>query len=373
MLVISTSFAVLSFLLLGDLGGILANAKPPHSPLERRMNKHRRRADLEVSPSPPPVPLVPREESDDNVVWVDVTSTTTVTPSASKAKETSSSGKDDSENPPAVVGAILAGQDGDSSPNVVYVDVTSTIIKTVQQGAPQPTHQQQTQQNKAPPTTTITATRSKAPVTVANVAISTGKGVTTTIQDTTTGTGVAMSTASAGPINNDDPAVQARWVALHNKARARYGAPPLQWKPELMGLAKEMANNCNKTHMVAAENLQWGSGTGTPEGALQGWVDKEESNMTEKLNFHRNPKSKSDQYDWNHPEYQDGYGHFTQVVWKDTQYVACFIATCKRNTVVGPQYDQSFQTACEYEPAGNYIGEENFRANVLPPGTPIQY
>ncbi|OCF72453.1 hypothetical protein I204_06832 [Kwoniella mangroviensis CBS 8886] len=350
----SASFGVLSLLLLGDL----ANAKPHHSPLERRMNKHRRRGSLEgsISPSPPPVPLIPRGESDDIVVWIDITSTTTVT--ASSTQETSSSSDSDKGDgdPPAVVGAVLAGQDGGSNeePNVVYVDITSTVIRTLQHGdsgggaqATQPQNSQNSQ-NQPPPTTTITATRSKAIPTVGAVAISTGKGVTTTIMDTASGTAAAMSTASALPTNGANEEAQGPWVKYHNEARAKYQVGVLQWRADLVNLAKEKAELCNKKHTVAAENLQWGSGMGTPESAVTGWMGED------KL------------YNWNNPSYSDATGHFTQVVWKNTTSVGCWIAECPQGSVVGPQYDQSFQTACEYDPAGNFVGEQNFRENVLP-------
>ncbi|WWC64188.1 uncharacterized protein I303_106796 [Kwoniella dejecticola CBS 10117] len=341
MLAISSSFALFSLILVGEV----VSAKPHHSPLERRKDHHRRHksADPAASPSPPSAPLAARDDS--NVVYVDVWSTTTVTASPSL-----SSGGDDSD-PPPVVGAVLAEQDG-GPPNVVTVDVTSTVIKTVHQGGAggQQQQQQQTKQVKPPPATTVTGT--KVIPTAGFVAISTGKGTTVTIQDTATPTGIAQPSATGGEPDNSDAANQ-QWVALHNDRRRRFGnVPALQWRDDLVAVAKEKAGLCNKAHTKAAENLQWGSGMGTPDSAVVAWVDDE-------IKY----------YNFNNPTYSDESGHFTQAVWKNTSYVGCWISKCSPNTVVGPEYEQSFQTACEYDPAGNYVGEENFRENVFPEGT----
>ncbi|XP_077865903.1 Golgi-associated plant pathogenesis-related protein 1-like, partial [Saccoglossus kowalevskii] len=60
-------------------------------------------------------------------------------------------------------------------------------------------------------------------------------------------------------------------------------------------------------------------------------------------------------YDFNNPNYQNGTGHFTQVVWKDTKMIGC--ATAESN---GRVY-----LACEYYPPGNVV--DYFIINVLPP------
>jgi len=62
-------------------------------------------------------------------------------------------------------------------------------------------------------------------------------------------------------------------------------------------------------------------------------------------------------YNFDNPGFTSGAGHFTQVVWKDTERIGCGISG---NYVV-----------CQYDPAGNNLGfdlngETNFAANVLP-------
>nr|XP_019009678.1 uncharacterized protein I206_05238 [Kwoniella pini CBS 10737]OCF48459.1 hypothetical protein I206_05238 [Kwoniella pini CBS 10737] len=315
MLAISSSFALLSLLLSCEL----ISAKPHHSPLERRKVQHRRHRNQDISPVPPSVPLAARK--DDNVVYVDVWSTTTVTASSSSSSSaaTSATSADDSK-PPEVIGAIVADQDG-NSPNVVTVDVTSTVIKTIKQGEkeqkPASTSQQQVQETNKPVKTTLTAT--KAIPTVGAIAISTGKGITKTIQETYTPTREQYTTETALPTNGYDKQAQKSWIDLHNDRRKIYGnVPSLQYRADLVITAKEKAELCNANHTKVAENLQWGDGIGTPYSAIRDWVDKE-----------------AQIFDFNNPTYDDRTGHLTQVVWKDSVYVGCWIAMCGSDTKVG--------------------------------------
>ncbi|WWC91374.1 uncharacterized protein L201_006317 [Kwoniella dendrophila CBS 6074] len=377
MLVISSFFTILSLLSLGE---VVVEAKSHNSPLGRKVSQHPHRRHVDIRN-----PLVARKNDDDNVVWVDVTSTKTLTASATQASAASISVSND---PPPLVGAVLAGQEGDSSPdskfnsnsdnnnnndnnsnendeNIVWVDVTSTITETVHitpmasSSSSSASEQQQEQtssssEEKEVPKTTITGTRTKAIPTVGAVAISTGKGgKTSIIQDTSTQSAVAQSTATASsdkPINGANEQAQKPWVDLHNAARAKYQVGPVSWRQDLVAIAKEHAQACNKAHTKAAENLQWGSGMGTPKSAVDAWMEEDAL------------------YKWDNPVYSDATGHFTQVVWKNTSFIGCWIAECDPQKIA-PGHTQSFQSACEYDPAGNFVGAESFRANVLTKGS----
>ncbi|WVQ81542.1 hypothetical protein IAT38_003666 [Cryptococcus sp. DSM 104549] len=154
----------------------------------------------------------------------------------------------------------------------------------------------------------------------------------------------AQSTATMA--DSSDGTNPQDWVDLHNAARAKYGAEPVVWDEELAQVAKEHAEACNAAHTKAAENLQWGGGFGTPKGAVDAWM------------------SEDTLYNWANPVYSDATGHFTQIVWKDTKKIGCYIAKCPVNTVQPASIAESFQTACEYDPAGNFVNEGAFAANV---------
>ncbi|VDO76880.1 unnamed protein product [Haemonchus placei] len=44
--------------------------------------------------------------------------------------------------------------------------------------------------------------------------------------------------------------------------------------------------------------------------------------------------------------FNNGVGHYTQVVWQSSKKIGCAVRWCEHMTLVG----------CEYAPAGNYLG-----------------
>ena len=63
-------------------------------------------------------------------------------------------------------------------------------------------------------------------------------------------------------------------------------------------------------------------------------------------------------YDFKRPTFAAETGHFTQLIWRDTRRVGCATAPSE-----GP--NGGLYLTCNYEPAGNFLGE--FEANVPPP------
>ncbi|OXG48683.1 hypothetical protein J010_03922 [Cryptococcus neoformans] len=170
------------------------------------------------------------------------------------------------------------------------------------------------------------------------------EGITKTLP-TVIGPSSTMSSS-----HEDEDNVQA-WIKAHNNARIMYGAGQVTWDDGLAEMAEVHASLCNKEHTKAAENLRWGSGFGTPQDDVNEWM------------------SEAALYDWDNPGYSgknhhpmgkgcvesygkilDAIGHFTQVVWKNTTRIGCYIARCPKGSVVSSKYDQSYQTACEYDP-----------------------
>ncbi len=60
-------------------------------------------------------------------------------------------------------------------------------------------------------------------------------------------------------------------------------------------------------------------------------------------------------YDFKKMDYQEGTGHFTQMVWKGSEKMGCGVA--KRND------GRTYKVVCHYFPAGNFLGE--FEKNVF--------
>ncbi|WWD21041.1 hypothetical protein CI109_105522 [Kwoniella shandongensis] len=226
-------------------------------------------------------------------------------------------------------------------PTVVAEEVTSTIVPPT---SPPPS-----------PTTTSTPSTPPAPATPpvsstsASPAQPSGSGTTPSLPvlpnktSSSSPSSLPAPSASSATSSDGDGTSPQTWVDLHNAARKKYGAADVVWDESLAKVAEEHAKLCNKQHTKAAENLQWGDGTPTPQGAVDAWM------------------AEASQYDWNNPVYSEATGHFTQVVWKDTTRIGCYIAQCAAGKVSS---DAGFQTACEYDPAGNYVNAGEFQANV---------
>ena len=136
---------------------------------------------------------------------------------------------------------------------------------------------------------------------------------------------------------------QADYLNAHNAARSQVGVPPLTWDNDVAAFAQNYANqrkgDCQLIHSGGGgrygENIAWGSGDLSGSDAVKMWVDE-----------------KAD-YDYNSNTCAAGKqcGHYTQVVWRNSLRVGCAKVSCDNGgTFIG----------CNYDPAGNYIGEKPY-------------
>ncbi|KAF5199828.1 Pathogenesis-related protein [Thalictrum thalictroides] len=129
----------------------------------------------------------------------------------------------------------------------------------------------------------------------------------------------------------------------HNSARKAVGVPPLKWNSKLATYARVYSNqrrkDCKLIHSPGygfGETLFWGQGKKwTAKDAVIAWV-------AEKKWYH---------YDTNSCSSGKQCGHYTQIVWHNTERVGCAKIICDTG--------DSF-IACEYHPPGNYIGEKPY-------------
>jgi len=129
-------------------------------------------------------------------------------------------------------------------------------------------------------------------------------------------------------------------LAAQNAARAKVGAPPLEWSDKLAATAQEWADHLISTggfehHPKSkfGENLfEMRGGKSTPAQVVDRWLE-EAANYNYKSN-----KCKGQ------------CGHYTQVVWKATKEVGCAVASRGNREV----------WVCEYNPPGNYIGQRPY-------------
>lgn len=144
-------------------------------------------------------------------------------------------------------------------------------------------------------------------------------------------------------------------LAAHNKYRRLHGVPELRWDEKLAAFAQKRSNFIARSDGVEfrhppdlpyGENLFWHSTSRQScEFMVRGWYDE------------------IGLYNFKAPTFSPATGHFTQVIWRETERVGCATATSS-----GPK--GGIYLTCNYDPPGNFLGE--FVANVpsLPAGRP---
>lgn len=132
----------------------------------------------------------------------------------------------------------------------------------------------------------------------------------------------------------------------HNRARTRYGVPPLVWDEALARDARIYAFRMAKSgrfehdqqlgrYPKQGENLFMGTRTAYRyQEMVKGWVDERRQYRPGRFPY----VSKTG--DWS------AVGHYTQIIWPTTRRIGCATA-----------FDQSNDyLVCRYWPAGNVVG-----------------
>ena len=152
----------------------------------------------------------------------------------------------------------------------------------------------------------------------------------------------------------------------HNIHRANNSAGTITWDGNLANIALEIANSCVYAHNVAVGGIAYGQNiaAGAP-------ADNVTSVITD-LFYNAEIENFAGLYGQATPDNInddtafDGYGHYTQIVWKGTTAVGCATVDCSAQGLgnVGSNVPPYF-TVCNYSPPGNYLGE--FADNVAEP------
>ncbi|KAI9177340.1 hypothetical protein LWI28_013947 [Acer negundo] len=134
------------------------------------------------------------------------------------------------------------------------------------------------------------------------------------------------------------------FLNAHNAARAEMGVRNLTWNNTVASYAQNYANqrmgDCMLVHSGGpyGENLAGSTGNLSGKAAVGLWV------------------SEKTDYDTITNTCRDGKvcGHYTQVVWQDSQHLGCGEVQCKNGG--------SF-ICCNYDPPGNFLGSRQFEIN----------
>jgi len=146
----------------------------------------------------------------------------------------------------------------------------------------------------------------------------------------------------------------------HNIHRRNHSAPDLVWSTALEDSAKKWALKCIWAHNTTI------NGGGYGQNIAAGVSKSAVGVVVSDLWYNNEMPYFAGQYGKSQPNMDsfEKWGHFTQVVWKQTSKVGCYTAPCSQGmSNVNGRYT-SF-TVCNYGPPGNFLG--NFNKGVGKP------
>lgn len=124
-----------------------------------------------------------------------------------------------------------------------------------------------------------------------------------------------------------------------NEVRKRFQADDLEWDVQLADRAAVDAAACSFTHTNAGQNLA--AGYSSPVAAIEAWANEYKS------------------FDFAQPDWDESTGHFTQLVWAESQSMGCASYDCPTD---GSTAARGEYLICNYLLVGNVLGQ--FPANV---------
>ena len=129
-------------------------------------------------------------------------------------------------------------------------------------------------------------------------------------------------------------------LAAHNAVRSRAGVPPLAWSNRLAAHAQNWANYLlahrqffHRPNATYGENLfEIEGAAASPAEVVDDWA------------------SESRSYNHRSNVCRGVCGHYTQIVWRNTQEVGCAVARSGAREI----------WVCNYNPPGNWVGERPY-------------
>lgn len=160
-----------------------------------------------------------------------------------------------------------------------------------------------------------------------------------------------------------DPVDAAAMLAAQNQWRSEVAVAELRWSETLQQRAEKWAselkrgNDCRMKHSGPAENLYWAGAlkTANAKDGNGNWIWQNSLQTITEADVANDWASEKQWYDYasNTCGAPTGKscGHYTQMVWRDSQEVGCARAVCD---------DFSQVWVCNYEPAGNVQGQKPY-------------
>lgn len=221
-----------------------------------------------------------------------------------------------------------------------YVATTATVVSS---SNVEPT------ETSTASTETPVSTSSSAEVQVitssSSVAQVTTSSSITVIQSSSTSTTAAAATSSAS-------SYETIVLNQHNIHRTNHSAVDIAWNETLAATALKIAQSCVYAHDTDTDGGGYGQniGAGSPPSDVGSMITNMMYNG--EIGYYPLPWGEDSPNMSNFEQW----GHFSQIVWKDTTSIGCATYECSTLENVSSDVEPYF-TVCNYYPAGNYQGE----------------
>ncbi|KAM3073201.1 hypothetical protein ACMFMG_008913 [Clarireedia jacksonii] len=188
---------------------------------------------------------------------------------------------------------------------------------------------------------------------------------TTTVHVTTT---VYPSTTSA-PVPSATPTDYVSTALYHhNIHRANHSVPLLKWDTDLVASAKVLAETCHWGHNMTINGGGYGQNIAAYGATNAQALGAQKEVAVAATNMWYNGEQTlylPSYYGENNPDMStfESWGHYTQMVWLNTNAVGCFTQFCNPMNI-WPNLP-AWYTVCNYHPPGNLGGQ--YGVNVFPP------
>ncbi len=166
----------------------------------------------------------------------------------------------------------------------------------------------------------------------------------------------SVSRVIAAPCRSDaEPAALVGTLAAHNATRALATPapdpplPPMCWNASVAATAQRYADQCRYQHSGGSglgENIYAHSADISDHAVLDAvarW-SAEAADFSVRSNTCSGPKC----------------GHYTQIVWRDTDQVGCGVSVCDRNSPFGSSFPVWTLVVCNYRAPGNVVGRRPY-------------
>ena len=140
-------------------------------------------------------------------------------------------------------------------------------------------------------------------------------------------------------------------IQFHNVHRANHTSPNIQWSDSLAATAANIAKGCVYGHVMGVDGGHYG------QNIAAGVTSAGISHIISDQFYNAEINDFGNQYGDAHPTGFESWGHFSQLIWKNTDHVGCATQYCPNGLGNTGSHVKPYFTVCNYSPPGNVGGQ----------------